>query len=210
MTTAEKIETKQKIVEAARMLFSRHGFSGTSIRQIAEESDVNVAAINYHFGSKENLYWGVISDVCNWMDEQMIGLTQSSEGIEDFALNLFRFMREHQEYAVATMKTFLSDHVPAPDENMGYIQRLKEEQGPPGARHIVGFLQKQNPEATPEAIQWMVTSLFSSVFHFATITCCPHYTQFKCKHMPIEKIEDNIVRMAEALNLYMGDRKHWD
>lgn len=47
--------TKERILSAAEELFAVHGFSGTSLRQVTSRADVNLAAVNYHFGSKENL-----------------------------------------------------------------------------------------------------------------------------------------------------------
>ncbi|MFY8123243.1 MAG: TetR/AcrR family transcriptional regulator, partial [Silanimonas sp.] len=47
--------TKERILGAAEELFAIHGFSGTSLRQVTSRADVNIAAVNYHFGSKENL-----------------------------------------------------------------------------------------------------------------------------------------------------------
>ena len=49
--------TKEKILIAANELFAKNGFSGASIREIATMANVNLAAINYHFKNKENLYW---------------------------------------------------------------------------------------------------------------------------------------------------------
>ena len=49
-------DTKTALVLAAGELFAEHGFEGTSVRAIAEKAGANVAAINYHFGSKEGLY----------------------------------------------------------------------------------------------------------------------------------------------------------
>ena len=47
--------TKDRILGAAEELFAQHGFSGTSLRQVTSRAEVNIAAVNYHFGSKENL-----------------------------------------------------------------------------------------------------------------------------------------------------------
>jgi AcrR family transcriptional regulator len=47
--------TKDRILAAAEELFAQHGFAGTSLRQVTGRADVNIAAVNYHFGSKENL-----------------------------------------------------------------------------------------------------------------------------------------------------------
>lgn len=47
--------TKERILSAAEDLFARSGFAGASLRQVTASANVNLAAVNYHFGSKENL-----------------------------------------------------------------------------------------------------------------------------------------------------------
>ena len=54
MTTTH-FSTKDRILGAAEELFAQFGFTGTSLRQVTSRADVNIAAVNYHFGSKENL-----------------------------------------------------------------------------------------------------------------------------------------------------------
>src|SRR5690242_3694147 len=48
-------ETRERLVEAALDVFGRFGFEGATTRQIAKEAKANLAAIVYHFGSKEAL-----------------------------------------------------------------------------------------------------------------------------------------------------------
>ena len=48
--------TKDKILDAAEALFMEHGFEATSLRAITATAGVNLAAVNYHFGSKEELF----------------------------------------------------------------------------------------------------------------------------------------------------------
>lgn len=50
------IDKKTHIMEVAIELFAEKGFEGTSIRDLATKADVNVAMINYYFGSKEKLF----------------------------------------------------------------------------------------------------------------------------------------------------------
>lgn len=52
---AEKPDTRTRIMEAAVQIIGREGNLGVTIRDIAEKAGVNIAAINYHFSSKENL-----------------------------------------------------------------------------------------------------------------------------------------------------------
>ena len=49
-------QVREKLLNAAEELFAVLGFSGTSVRQITAKAGCNIAAINYHFGGKDNLY----------------------------------------------------------------------------------------------------------------------------------------------------------
>lgn len=59
VTRASKA-TREKIIKAASRAFARNGYEGASIRTIVAAADVNQAAINYHFGSKDGLYRAVL------------------------------------------------------------------------------------------------------------------------------------------------------
>jgi AcrR family transcriptional regulator len=48
-------ETRTRILDAAEELFMQHGFEGTSMRELTSRAGVNLAAVNYHFGSKDAL-----------------------------------------------------------------------------------------------------------------------------------------------------------
>ena len=49
------VSTKDRILGAAELLFAQRGFEGASLRQLTTNAGVNLAAVNYHFGSKEKL-----------------------------------------------------------------------------------------------------------------------------------------------------------
>ncbi len=52
----EELGTKHRLLAVAERLFAERGLAATSIRDLAREAEVNIAAVNYYFGSKENLY----------------------------------------------------------------------------------------------------------------------------------------------------------
>lgn len=58
-TYSSSADTREKILDAAEELFVELGFAATSLRAIATRADVNLAATNYHFGSKEGLFHAV-------------------------------------------------------------------------------------------------------------------------------------------------------
>ena len=53
--TSPADQTRAALVQAALKLFGRHGFDGTSTREIAAEAKANIGSIAYHFGGKEGL-----------------------------------------------------------------------------------------------------------------------------------------------------------
>lgn len=50
-----QFSTRQRILGAAEALFAERGFAAASLRQVTAAAKVNLAAVNYHFGSKDNL-----------------------------------------------------------------------------------------------------------------------------------------------------------
>ncbi len=53
-------DTKEHILNVAEQLFAVRGFAGTSLRSVIKEAGVNLAAVHYHFGSKEDLFLAVV------------------------------------------------------------------------------------------------------------------------------------------------------
>ncbi|MEU5023225.1 TetR/AcrR family transcriptional regulator [Streptomyces milbemycinicus] len=57
---APALPTRDRLLDAAERLFGEHGFAATSLRTVTVAADANVAAVNYHFGSKEGLLRAVV------------------------------------------------------------------------------------------------------------------------------------------------------
>src|SRR4029079_12118394 len=56
ITNPESAATRERLLDAAERLFAERGFRSASVRDITRESSCNIAAVNYHFGGKSNLY----------------------------------------------------------------------------------------------------------------------------------------------------------
>src|SRR5436189_1754138 len=68
------IVTKERILDAAESLFMEHGFEATSLRSITAAAGVNLAAVNYHFGSKEELFQAVLTRRLDPMNHARLSL----------------------------------------------------------------------------------------------------------------------------------------
>src|SRR6266571_5345643 len=66
--------TRRRILDTAEQHFARDGFSGTSLRAITRDAKVNVAAIHYHYGSKERLLQATMERIVAPVNAQRLRL----------------------------------------------------------------------------------------------------------------------------------------
>lgn len=78
METGKMNEKQIQIVDAAEHLFAEKGFHGTSVRDIAEKAQVNLAMISYYFGSKDQLLEAMFEYKSNLMATQLEVLVHQS------------------------------------------------------------------------------------------------------------------------------------
>ena len=71
--------TKERILDAAEALFMEHGFEATSLRTITAAAGVNLAAVNYHFGTKEELFEAVLTRRLDPMNQERVLLLDGLE-----------------------------------------------------------------------------------------------------------------------------------
>ena len=72
-------ETRTRILDAAEELFMQHGFEGTSMRQLTARAAVNLAAVNYHFGSKDALIEAVFERRLDPMNAERVAALDALE-----------------------------------------------------------------------------------------------------------------------------------
>lgn len=76
MVATDRIDTtRASLLDAAIRLFGQHGYDGVTTRMLAEHAGVNLAAIKYHFGSKDDLYVGAIDSIVALIEPRLIMVT---------------------------------------------------------------------------------------------------------------------------------------
>jgi len=91
------MNTKQKLIREASKLFAQRGFDGTSIRDITEATGANLAAINYHFRSKEALFAAVVQQAIESLNKTLKQIAESQDPPID---KLSKIFREYIFYAL--------------------------------------------------------------------------------------------------------------
>jgi AcrR family transcriptional regulator len=72
-------DTRERILDAAEQLFAEKGIKETSIREVTKMAGANLAAVNYHFGSKEGLIRETISRRLKPINKERLSLLDSLE-----------------------------------------------------------------------------------------------------------------------------------
>lgn len=96
-------ETRQRVLEAANLLFSTKGYAATGTADIARAADVSEGSIFYHFGSKKNL----LIDIGRMYGERMVAIMQGDDALEDLEPGVMitrciDFCVEHREWEQLT------------------------------------------------------------------------------------------------------------
>lgn len=88
-------ETRSKIRNAAEQLFAQEGFDRVTLRRIARDADQrNVAAVQYHFGSKQGLLSAIVDDHRSEIDDRRAALLEGFGGEEPDLETLIGFLVE--------------------------------------------------------------------------------------------------------------------
>jgi AcrR family transcriptional regulator len=79
-TNPASADTRQRLIDAAAILFSDRGFEDVTVRELCRASNANVAAVNYHFGDKAGLYRAVVMFAIQVMRETNEMSQRAGEG----------------------------------------------------------------------------------------------------------------------------------
>lgn len=164
-------ETKDKIMNAARVLFANKGYDGTSVRDIAKAAEVNVASVNYYFTKKENLFVEIVRSGYLECAEKINLLLQENKGnLENTLVDFFHYFLENSHDFLSHFKMMMSDQHSHHQSTQGTVDGTY---GPPGGMIIAEVLRKECPSCSEEDLHWALKTLFSHVTHLSLIhTCC--------------------------------------
>lgn len=194
MTAAEgSLDTKKRIIAAARNLFAQYGFDGTSVRDIAKSCDVNLAAINYHFKTKENLFWAVMIESHDAAEEFCLHFAKTSKDTVEFAMKLYDRFIEESAMIRNTMKMMLTEGMcPTGEHGQEFVDRPL---GPPGGRPLAEFIQRDTSyELSPHGVMFGVKGVFCTVFHWAIMCEATKMKREHKKDVPEEFLTPELIR----------------
>lgn len=118
--------SEEKIKEAAKAIFLKKGYAGTTARDIAEAANMNIALTNYYFRSKEKLFLEIFKDLFNYYCQNTLRIFQKSIGIREKLIELieedFRVMKAEPNLVLFLMKEIQRD----PEQLLPELSKFKE------------------------------------------------------------------------------------
>jgi AcrR family transcriptional regulator len=153
------MSTKNKILDAAENLFADKGFNGTSLREITSQAEVNLAAVNYHFGSKKELIKAVMSRYMNELSPRLeSALTVVCHGDQPSLVDVFSAfinpllsLNDFKENGTSNFLQLLGRGY---TDSQGFLRWFLTTQYPGVIDNFVLAVQKAYPELTAEEMFW--------------------------------------------------------
>ena len=168
--------TKERILDAAEELFADRGFPSTSMRDITQGADANIAAVNYHFGSKEALLLAVLKrriEPVNQARVARLDELESSAGdqpisteelVRTFLTPVFKTWQEHGGAAPKYMKLLGRIHA---EVDQDLRTKFIQETGAVLERFATAF-ERGLPALDASEVRWRVLFLVGSMAYTMT------------------------------------------
>jgi AcrR family transcriptional regulator len=160
-------DTKGKILDTAEKLFAERGYASTSLRQVIAAAEVNLAAVHYHFGTKEDLLDAVVlrkvepvnAARLTWLERVEsaagVGALQIEDVLESFLLPTAETAQRNPEF-VRLMGRMLTE---------GMMPSLVEKHFQTIAMRFAAALRRAIPHIDEQELMWRVHFMIGATAH---------------------------------------------
>ena len=180
--TEPQVDTREALLDAAEKLFSEHGIQASSLRMITQQAGANLAAVHYHFGSKEGLVKAVFSRRLRPLEEERFRLLEACDlsggvegkGVEQvihaFVAPVIRRMSPGGEHPFAQLMGRVFNE-PSEEVKSMLIQEFKAT-----ADRFLAALRQLLPHLSEEELMWRFQFLAGGMGH--TVSCRKMISKF--------------------------------
>jgi AcrR family transcriptional regulator len=173
IVASSSTETKEQIIAVAERLFAERGFAGTTLRTVVSEAGVNLAAVHYHFGSKEELFRAVVRRFSHPVIEQELHLLSelkarselpSVEAILTVVLKPSLEILTQEQDAQLMQAQFMGRCRTEPKS----IQRIANDEFAVVTEACLDLLQRVLPEQSRSQLYWKLDLVIASLIRVLT------------------------------------------
>lgn len=161
-STPPKSATRGAIRAVAEELYAENGIDGVTTRALAERAGVNMAAVNYHFGNKENLTLDVFRDVARRTVQRRLDSLARIDAVAQAENRPPRI----GEIVEAFVDAYVNDDTPRTGVLLAHLvlqhrvrptewtQQIVREELDDFAVHYMAFMRRAAPHLTEEEVHW--------------------------------------------------------
>jgi AcrR family transcriptional regulator len=199
----EDVDTYDRIFFAAERLFGDLGFEGVSVREIVRAADINLAAVNYHFGSKNDLYLEVFRKRMRQLNSERAVMLRAAESENAGAPSVEGVLRAYIAPLIlwraserAPASRFLARAIAAPTSEL----RALLESDVSHLTHFRRALERALPRVSQTQISWSLHFAASLPLECTDIQLkrLAAYSQGACDVQDLSAMVDRAVSFATA------------
>lgn len=162
--------TQELLLETAAELFAEYGFKGTSVKMIAEKAKQNIAAVNYHFGSKQNLFIQTLKTVL-----ANVMTPVETQSAADRPITATTLASNLQQFVFARCRFLFSDQTPtwygrliarAVFEVPSSVQEMGLEFFSPDFDYLENLARSFHPQLSQERAKLWAYSVVGQIFFY--------------------------------------------
>lgn len=202
---AARQTTPERLFEAAIAEFASHGYQGATVRGICQRAGANVAAVNYHFGGKEQLYARVLEHIFRTPREARAALRPDMEGappaerLREFINNFFHEVYDcvDDRSQCGELASIFIMEMAHPSPALGdiidkYIQ--------PDSQRLADIVAELlGPGAGPQLVRYATGAVVAQVLHFCNIG--PIIARLAPESLPVPDQLDALAGLAAEFTL---------
>jgi AcrR family transcriptional regulator len=192
----EKQDTKSRILDAAEKLFGINGFEATSLRDITAEAQVNLAAVNYHFQSKDSLIDAVIARRIEPVNRRRLQMLEGAGPDPTLEQILTAFLAPVLDQDLASVVPLLGRMMSDPTQ---FVERVFKKYLAPVSQRFQEALSKQLPGLSRAELLWKVHFTVGVMTHVMSLSqVLPTLTDGLCDISDHQALIERVVSFAAA------------
>jgi AcrR family transcriptional regulator len=197
-------DTKATILDAAERLFAEQGYAGTSLRQLTTAAGVNLAAVNYHFGGKEELAKAVLARRIEPINRERLRRLDELAG----SGSVEAIVRAFVEPPLRSMPTDAAETAPSGARLCRVFGRISVEQ-PPFLRSFLGAqfrgvgrrfeaaLAAALPSLDAASVWWRMHFVVGAMAHtLQNAEALAHISEHRCDPNDVDALVEHLVAFA--------------
>jgi len=201
--------TREQILDAAEELFAQKGYNGVSVRAITTAAKCNLAAVNYHFGNKENLYKEVFTRFLTELRDDKLSAINEAMSDKDVTLEKLlqafcnNFIKTNEDKRFGKLHNLMhrEELTPLLPRDLFFVEFRK-----PVLNKLTESLGKLCPHIDSANRFLCVDSIVSQLIHLCRITMISKRTDKPMKIIPdeinhkdfVQKITEHIIFFCKA------------